>query len=95
MAFKLIVTYLDGKVEEIIGSPLARVQTERHFGGLNATNVQEATFYMAWTHLRKTGGAPDDFDAWLDSMADAKEIEVEDVRPTQPTQPAATSSDSV
>lgn len=91
MAFKIKLTYLDGRVEEVVPNPRARIETERHFVGLGQQNVQEATFYMAWAHLKKTGDVPE-FDAWLDSLADAEETEVE-VRPTQPAQSAVTSSD--
>lgn len=92
MAFKLKVTYSDGRNEDIIPNPRARIETERHYAGLGGQNAQEATFYMAWAHLKNSGATEAAFDAWVDSLADAEESEVE-VRPTAPAQPAATSSD--
>jgi hypothetical protein len=93
MAFKVKITYLDGKVEEFMPNPRARIDTERHFGGFGDSNVQEATIYMAWTHLKKAGKTADEFDTWIDTLADFEEVRVADVRPTQPAQPAAESSD--
>lgn len=94
MAFKVKITYLDGRVEDVLPNPLARIATERHYGGLNPANVQEATIYMAYAHLKKAGEVSVEFDQWLEMLADAREIEVPDVRPTQPAQPTEPSSDS-
>ena len=93
MAYKITLTYLDGTVKEVLPSPRARIETERHFQGLGAHNSQEATFYIAWAHLKKTGEVTQEFDQWIDLLADIDETKVEDVRPTQPAQPIATSSD--
>lgn len=91
MAFKIKITYLDGRVEEVLPNPLARITAERHFGGLNSGNVQEATIYMAYAHLKKAGETSVEFDQWLESLADAEEIDVPDPRPTPQAQPDATS----
>lgn len=93
MAYKITLTYLDGTVKDVVPPPRARIETERHFNGLGRHNAQEATFYMAWVSLKKTGEAAAEFDQWIDLLADAEEVETSDVRPTQPAQPAATSSD--
>ncbi len=93
VAHKIVLTYLDGRVEDVRPSPRARIETERHFGGLNAQNVQEATFYLAWTHLSKSGKVTDLFDTWLDSLADVDEVEIKEPRPTQQAQSSDISSD--
>lgn len=93
MAFKVTVTYTDGRVDEFSPNPRARIDTERHFGGLSQANAQEATIYMAWAHLKKAGKTNDEFDAWADSLADFAESQIADARPTQPVQPVAASSD--
>lgn len=92
MAYQFKVTYLDGHVDEVLPSPRARIETERHFGGLNESRVQEASFYLAWLSLTKAGTVTDGFDPWLDSIADLEEVKVEGVRPTPPAQSAGTSS---
>jgi hypothetical protein len=94
MAFKLKVTYVDGRVEEVLPNPLARITAERHYGGLTPANVQEATIYMAWSHLNKAGNVTVDFDQWLGQLADAEEIQVKDVDPTRSAQPTEPSSGS-
>jgi hypothetical protein len=96
MAYKITLTYLDGTVKDIVPPPRARIETERHFNGLGRHNAQEATFYMAWTSLKKSGEATEEFDQWIDLLADAEEVEVpaaDAPRPTQPAQPADSSSD--
>lgn len=93
MAYKIKLTYLDGTVDEVIPTPRARIETERHFGGLQPKNAQESTLYLAWVFLTKAGKVAVEFDAWVDSLADVDELQVDDVRPTQPAQPAASSSD--
>lgn len=92
MAMKYKVTYLDGREDEILPSPRARIETEQHFGGLQMSNAQAASFYLAWKSLQKAGKTTEEFDPWLDSVMDLAEVEVTDVRPTQPAQPADTSS---
>jgi hypothetical protein len=93
MAYKIKLTYQDGEIKEVLPSARARIETERHFGGLGPQNAQEATFYMAWAHLKKTGEAKQEFEEWIDTLVDIEETKVDDVRPTQPAQPTATSSD--
>lgn len=92
MAMKYKVTYLDGRQEEIFPSPRARIETEQHFGGLQMSNAQQASFYLAWKSLQKAGKTSEEFDPWLDSVMDLDEVEAADVRPTPPVQPEGTSS---
>lgn len=93
MAYKIKLTYLDGSTVDVFPSPRARIETERHFGGLSPANQQEATFYIAWAHLKKTGDVTADFDPWVDSLADIDEERVAEPRPTPPA-PSAESSSS-
>jgi hypothetical protein len=96
MAYKITLTYADGTVKDVVPPPRARIDTERHFGGLGRHNQQEATFYMAWMALKRAGEVTEEFDQWIDLLLDAEEVEVpamEAPRPTQPAQPAGTSSD--
>ena len=94
MAIKVTLFYTDGRSSEVIPGARARIETERRFGGLGPHNAQEATFYMAWEHLKRSGEPVGEFDAWIDSIADVEEKQVENVRPTLPAQPAGTSSAS-
>jgi hypothetical protein len=93
MAYKITLTYLDGTVKDVVPPPRSRIETERHFNGLGRHNAQESTFYMAWNSLKRSGDVKEEFDQWIDLLADAEEVEIEAVRPTQPAQPADTSSD--
>lgn len=93
MAVKIKLTYADGRKDEVIPGARARIDTERHYQGLGQHNVQEATFYMAWSHLKRTGSVADDFETWVDTVADIEETKADDPRPTPPAQPADTSSD--
>jgi hypothetical protein len=95
MAVKITLWFEDGKVAEVVPGARARIETERHYQGLGPQNVQEATFYMAWEHLRRSGEQVGDFESWIDTVADIEEEKVDDVRPTPPAQPAGTSSGSV
>lgn len=95
--YRIDLTYLDGTTKQVFPSPRARIETERHFGGLTPANSQEATLYLAWAHLKKAGEASEEFDPWVDLLKAIDEVQVkaEDaVLPTQPAQPAGTSSDS-
>jgi hypothetical protein len=93
MAVKIKLTYTDGRKDELIPGARARIDTERHYQGLGAHNVQEATFYMAWSHLKRAGSVTEEFEPWVDTVADVEETKADDPVPTQPAQPAGTSSD--
>lgn len=94
MAVKIKLWYTDGRVTEVLPGARARIETERHYSGLGPQNVQEATFYMAWEHLKRSGEDVGNFESWIDTVADIEETKADDVRPTQPAQPADTSSNS-
>lgn len=94
MATLIKLTYNDGHTEDVIPGARARIETERHYQGLGQHNVQEATFRMAWEHLKRTGKITDDWDTWIDTVADIEEKQVADPSPTGPAQPAGTSSGS-
>ena len=93
MALKYKVTYLDGKIDEVMPSPRARIETEQALGGLKAENAQQASFHLAWKSLQKAGKTTAEFDPWLDTVYNVDEVEAEDPRPTPPAQHDATSSD--
>lgn len=91
MAVKIKLWFNDGDVIEVTPGARARIETERHYQGLGQQNVQEATFYMAWEHLKRTGEKVGDFETWIDTVADIEETQAPNVRPTPPAQPADTS----
>lgn len=94
MAVKIKLWYSDGSKAEVVPGARARIETERHYGGLGQQNVQEATFYMAWEHLKRSGEDVGNFETWIDTVVDIEETKADEVRPTLPAQPADTSSDS-
>lgn len=94
MAVKIKLWYTDGRKAEVVPGARARIETERHYGGLGQKNAQEATFYMAWEHLKRTGEDVGNFESWIDTVADVEEEQAGEVRPTPPAQSAGTSSDS-
>lgn len=92
---KLKVTYVDGRETEIVVSPKAQVETERHFKSTDQASAQriESHYFMAWAALHYAGQEPADFDAFLGTIADVEESEqtVEDEAGSDPT-PAAQST---
>jgi hypothetical protein len=89
MATKLKVIYNDGREMKILASPRAQVETERHFRGQGIAQINrvEAGFHLAWASLHYAGKESADFETWLDTVADAEEIELEeaDEQATDPT----------
>lgn len=98
MATKLKVTYADGKVIEVLATPRAQVETERHFKstGQAQTQLIESSFFLAWASLHYTGNEPAEFEAWLDKAAEIEEIPlaVKDEEDSDPTPAAAASTGS-
>lgn len=92
-AVKLRITYADGRKIEILASPRAQVMTERHFGGFADTTKVDASYYLAWASLNKSGQEPAEYESWLDLVAEVDEIEADEPRPTPAAPPAASSSD--
>lgn len=89
MATKLKVTYLDGHEFEVLASPRAQVETERHFKGTDQAQSQmiESSFFLAWASLHFAGKEPAEFEAWLDKVADVDQVQktVEEEQATDPT----------
>lgn len=92
MAVKLKVTYTDGREEVVVASPRAQVMTEQYLGGYGEARQVQGGYYLAWASLNKAGKESADFEAWLDQIDDVEEVDAT-VTPTEPAQPAATSSD--
>lgn len=91
MAVKLKVVYIDGREEVVVASPRAQVMTEKYLGGYGETRQVEGGYYLAWASLNKAGKESADYETWLDQIADVEEV-AKEVTPTEPAQPADTSS---
>lgn len=90
---KMKVTYNDGREVEVIASPRAQVMTEEYLGGWSNERRIVGDYYLAWASLNKAGKETADFETFLDQIADTETIQqAEDPDPTQPAQPADTSS---
>jgi len=86
MAQHLRVTYNDGRKVEVIASPKAQVQVERHFKiSLADDNTRrvEHVYFLAWASLHYAGQEPNDFENFLGSIED---VEVTDAVEPDPTQ---------
>lgn len=93
MATKLKVTYLDGKVVEVLAPGRAQVLTEQHFKGVSDANAVQSGYFLAWASLRQAGKEPAEFEPWLDQVLDVEKLEDEDVDPTREAPlPVSTSS---
>lgn len=97
-ATKLKVTYTDGRETEVLASPRAQVETERHFKSTGQAEAQqiESSYYLAWASLHYAGKEPADFEQWLDKVrdVDAASPTVTDEAATDPTPATATSTGS-
>lgn len=96
MALRLRVTYTDGRVEEVIASPLAQVETEEKFNGLKTENRLRASYYMAHRAMFHAGKDGSDYETFLKAIVSADEVDDEvtlavDADPT-PAAPPTTSS---
>jgi hypothetical protein len=94
MATKLKVTYLDGKVVEILAPGRAQVMTEQHFNGVSDANAVQSGYYLAWISLHRAGQEPAEFEPWLDQVLEVEKLEDEDVDPTKAVPPPASLSSS-
>jgi hypothetical protein len=94
-AIKLKVTYVDGREVTVLASPRAQVETERHFKGIDDAQRVEASFYLAWASLHYAGKEPAAYEAWLDLVTGAEEVEAaeDETDPTPPVQSTTGSSD--
>lgn len=95
---KMKVTYADAREVEVIVTPRAQVETERHFKGTDQAGNQriQSHYYLAWASLHYTGKEAGDFESFLDVVADVEEIEpvVEDEKTTDPTPATVTTTGS-
>lgn len=99
MATKLKVTYADGRQMEILASPRAQVDSERHLrglGGFSESTQIEASYYLAWASLHRSGREAAEFEPWLDLVTDVTEVSPteEEERATDPTPAVAASTGS-
>jgi hypothetical protein len=94
VATKLKITYLDGKVVEVVAPGREQVLTEQHFKGISDANAVQAGFFLAWASLRRAGKELAEFEPWLDQVQDVDKIEDVEVDPTKEDLPPASSSNS-
>lgn len=78
MSEKIRVTYLDGRVETVSVTPMARVACERHFKGIKSEIALEGSYWMPWWLLKRSGKEEDSFDAWLEKIDDTEEVDDDD-----------------
>ena len=64
------ITYQDGRKETVAVLPIAALFAERKFG--KDVPPVEGTLYGVWCLLRKPG---ENFDAWVESLADWREYQ--------------------
>jgi hypothetical protein len=101
---KMKVFYADGTDVEVVIGPRAQVEVERKFNCLYTDIYDdksgkarvECFYYSAWAALRYSGNATagEDFDAWLDKVADVTPVVSEPGKssPGRPVRPRAGSS---
>jgi hypothetical protein len=94
MATRLKVTYLDGKIIEILAPGRAQVMTEQHFKGITDANALQAGYFLAWASLHQAGKEPAEFEPWIDQVLDVEKLEDGEVDPTKAVPLSASSSNS-
>lgn len=87
---QLRIQFADGHSEEVTPAPVDLVKFERKFN-MAAAAIEddprvEYLMFLAWASLRRQGKVTDDFDAFLESLAD---IDSEDDSLTPPPPPPA------
>jgi len=78
MALRLRVSYVNGEITDAVVSPMAQVAAERHFKGKLDDHRVEASYFLAWYTLHRSGNEAADFEPFLDSITevvDADDIE--------------------
>jgi len=90
---ELKFVYGDGTVAEARILPIDRIMFERKFGSSVITSFgadmrEEHLIWLGWHALRRQGQASDDFDAWLEQLADYETPR----EPDPPTVPAASTT---
>lgn len=95
---KMKVAYSDGRTTEVIISPRAQVEVERHFKGTDQASNQriESHYFLAWAALHYAGRESGDFEAFLNAVADVEEVDPkeEDEIASDPTPATATATGS-
>lgn len=81
---KVVLTYADGRTEEIDMRPSIVIAAERHFGAV--IPPREGTLWMSWHALGRPQGS---FETWLDTVDSADEV-----TRTGPTEATGQSADS-
>lgn len=79
---KYKVIYNDGTEVEVIATPRAMVRTEERYGGIKDESKMQATYHLAWATLNRAGKEPDDFETWLDKIADIESLGESDLPTT-------------
>ncbi len=99
MAVKMKVTYLDGRVEEVLASPRAQFMAEERFNGITDANRIRAGYFLAWASLHKAGKESADFETFLDQVMDvddmSEQMTADDVDPTHEEAPPTSSASSL
>lgn len=81
MKQEIRVTYVSGETVTIPVTARVEVEVERRFQlALAECTHREHTYFAAWTALRGSGN-PLEFDAWLDTVADARFVQAEGEEP--------------
>lgn len=97
MALRLRVTYTDGRVEEVIASPLAQVETEEKFNGIDSNKRLRASYYMAHRAMFHAGKDASSYEEFLSAIVSADEVDDDpvaaqaDLDPTPAEAPTTTS----
>jgi hypothetical protein len=77
------ITYVDGEEKTVYLTPRAQTEAEEKFHGIgeqNADSAVRASYWMAWRSLYQAGKEKDDYEKWLDKIADAEVDETEEDR---------------
>ena len=86
---KMRIEYANGDVKVVRITPLAMAETEERFGGIREATQLQSTFFMAWRSLNQSGQEPNDYQTWLNQIADCSDAD-EEGKPqgVDPTPPA-------
>jgi hypothetical protein len=86
----LQVEYDDGRTETIVATAADAIAFEREYdkpiSALN-TGRMEYMWFIGWRALTRTKKTDLPFNVWLDTVADLKDEEVDDIVPLERSQP--------
>lgn len=72
---KFKVVYNDGQEKTIRVTPRAEVMTEEKYAGIEHSEAAlRIVYHLAWASLNRAGQEPDDFETWLDKIADLEDV---------------------